>query len=84
MHDDLRLDHRGPARRVGRPVGDGIRKRGCLFTLVVGVIGAFIGGALFRAVGSDGDVKGVSLGSVSVAFIGGCVLCLLLKVLDRS
>ena len=62
----------------------GFRKRGCLFTLAVGVIGAFIGGALFRAVGSDGNVKGVSLGSVFVAFIGGCVLCLLLKVLDRS
>ena len=62
----------------------GFRKRGCLFTLVVGVIGAFIGGALFRAVGSNGNVKGVSLGSVFVAFIGGSVLCLLLKVLDRS
>lgn len=62
----------------------GLRKRGCLFTLVVGVVGAFIGGALFRAVGSDGDVKGINLGSVFVAFIGGCVLCLLLKVVDRS
>ena len=62
----------------------GFRKRGCMFTLVVGVIGAFVGGALFRAVGSNGDVKGINLGSVFVAFIGGCVLCLLLKAVDRK
>ena len=62
----------------------GFRKRGCMFTLAVGVIGAFIGGALFRVVGSDGDVKGINITSVFVAFIGGCVLCLLLNAVDRK
>ena len=61
----------------------GLQKRGCLFTLVVGVIGAFIGGALFQAVGSSGNVKGINLGSIFVAFVGGCVLCLILKALEK-
>ena len=57
----------------------GTQKRGCLFTLVVGVIGALIGGALFQAAGSRG-VSGFSWWSLFVAFIGGCVLCSVLSV----
>lgn len=57
----------------------GTQKRGCLFTLVVGVIGALVGGALFQAAGSHG-VGDFSWWSLFVAFIGGCVLCLVLSV----
>jgi uncharacterized membrane protein YeaQ/YmgE (transglycosylase-associated protein family) len=60
----------------------GFEKRGCLFTMIVGIVGAFIGGALFSFVGSK-PVMEFNVGSAFVAFIGGCVLCLVLKVFER-
>lgn len=60
----------------------GFEKRGCLFTMVVGIVGAFIGGALFSFVGSK-PVFRFNLGSAFVAFIGAAVLCLALKSLER-
>jgi uncharacterized membrane protein YeaQ/YmgE (transglycosylase-associated protein family) len=61
----------------------GFEKRGCLFTMIVGIVGAFIGGALFSFVGSKPLLK-FNVGSAFVAFIGGAVLCLILKVLERK
>ena len=60
-------------------------KRGCLGTIAVGVIGALLGGAIFRlATGSDDDLLDeLDLTSIFVAFVGACVLLLLLQVLDR-
>lgn len=60
----------------------GSEKRGCLFSVVVGIIGAFIGGALFSFVGSKPILR-FNLGSAFVAFVGASVLCLGLKVLER-
>ena len=60
----------------------GFEKRGCLFTMVVGIIGAFVGGALFSFVGSK-PVMRFNLGSAFVAFIGAAVLCLVLKGFER-
>lgn len=60
----------------------GFEKRGCLFSMVVGIVGAFIGGALFSFVGSKPILR-FNLGSAFVAFVGACVLCLGLKVLER-
>jgi uncharacterized membrane protein YeaQ/YmgE (transglycosylase-associated protein family) len=60
----------------------GTERRGCLFTLVVGVLGAIIGGVLFQAVGSRG-VADFSWWSLFVAFIGGSLLCLLIGLTDR-
>ncbi len=59
----------------------GHEKRGCAYTLVVGVLGALIGGALFNAAGSSATVTGLNLGSVFVAFVGGSALCLGLQML---
>jgi uncharacterized membrane protein YeaQ/YmgE (transglycosylase-associated protein family) len=61
----------------------GFEKRGCLFTLVIGVTGAIIGGALFQAIGEHG-IRDFSWWSLFVAFIGGCVFCLLLGFADRN
>ncbi len=61
----------------------GQERRGCLYTLVVGVLGALIGGALFNAAGTSRAVTGFNVGSVFVAFIGGCALCFILQLLDR-
>lgn len=54
--------------------------RGCIYTIVVGVLGALIGGALFSwATDSDNPVDGFNLGSIAVAFLGACLLLLVLQ-----
>jgi uncharacterized membrane protein YeaQ/YmgE (transglycosylase-associated protein family) len=61
----------------------GARKRGCLGTIAVGILGALLGGAIFRfATGDDvnafNDLDGVS---ILVAFVGACALLLVLDAL---
>ena len=61
----------------------GARKRGCLATMVVGILGALIGGALFRLASGD-DVNtfdDFDLGSIFVAFVGAVLLLLVLEAL---
>lgn len=60
----------------------GLRKRGCLFTLLVGVVGGVVGGILFNAAGSRG-MTDFSLWSILVAFAGASILCWVLGALDR-
>jgi uncharacterized membrane protein YeaQ/YmgE (transglycosylase-associated protein family) len=64
----------------------GARKRGCLGTIVIGILGAFIGGALFRlATGDEVDTfDEFDLASIFVAFVGAAALLLVLEALDRS
>lgn len=64
----------------------GARKRGCLATTIVGVLGALIGGTLFGlATGGDTDVlDDFDLGSIIVAFIGAALLLLVLEALSRE
>jgi uncharacterized membrane protein YeaQ/YmgE (transglycosylase-associated protein family) len=57
-------------------------RRGCLFSIVVGVIGAVIGGALFNAAGSRG-VGEFDLWSILVAFVGAVIFLLVLQALQR-
>jgi uncharacterized membrane protein YeaQ/YmgE (transglycosylase-associated protein family) len=53
-------------------------KRGCLGTVVVGVLGGLLGGALFSAAGEQG-IDDFSWWSILVAFIGACGLLLVLQ-----
>jgi uncharacterized membrane protein YeaQ/YmgE (transglycosylase-associated protein family) len=64
----------------------GARRRGCLVTIVVGVIGGLIGGTLFQlATDSDTDVMDdFDIGSVFVAFVGAVLLLLILEAISRS
>jgi uncharacterized membrane protein YeaQ/YmgE (transglycosylase-associated protein family) len=65
----------GLARRaVGAP------KMGCLMTIAVGVIGAFLAGAVARFVTGDeiSTFDEVDLGSIFVAFVGAAALLLVL------
>lgn len=59
----------------------GRRARGCLPRIVVGVLGAMIGGALARAAGVTGITE-FSLRSVAVATAGACLLLLVLQAID--
>jgi uncharacterized membrane protein YeaQ/YmgE (transglycosylase-associated protein family) len=68
----------GIARRVV-----GAQKRGCISTVAIGVVGAFVGGALYRAVrGPKAKVfTGFDLWSIIVATLGAVLLLLVLNAL---
>lgn len=54
----------------------GVRGSGCLFTLVIGVVGGLLGGMLFNLAGDDG-ITHFGLRSMLIAFVGASVLLLL-------
>jgi uncharacterized membrane protein YeaQ/YmgE (transglycosylase-associated protein family) len=56
---------------------------GIIGDIVVGVIGAFIGGFLFRALGLGTPFGGIA-GTIFVAFIGAVVLLLILRLIRRA
>jgi uncharacterized membrane protein YeaQ/YmgE (transglycosylase-associated protein family) len=58
----------------------GSEKRGCLATMVIGILGGLIGGALFNAAGSKGIGHG-GFFSIFVAFIGACALLFIMQAL---
>ena len=62
-------------------VATGSEKQGCLGTIVIGILGALIGGALWRlATGDDTDAfEEFQWQSVLVAFVGASALLLLLQ-----
>jgi uncharacterized membrane protein YeaQ/YmgE (transglycosylase-associated protein family) len=53
--------------------------QGLLLDIIVGIIGAFVGGLLFNALGAPG-VTGFNVWSVFVAFIGAVVLLGVLRL----
>ncbi|MFK8024450.1 MAG: GlsB/YeaQ/YmgE family stress response membrane protein [Ilumatobacter sp.] len=55
-------------------------RSGCIYTMIVGVLGALIGGALMNAVDSRG-VDEFSLRSIGVALLGAVLLLLVLQAL---
>ncbi len=56
---------------------------GILGDLIVGVIGAFVGGYIFNDFGHSG-VTGLNIGSIVVAFVGAVVFLWGLRQLSRS
>ena len=56
---------------------------GLLGDIVVGVVGAFVGGFLFRALGVGTPFGGLA-GTIFVAFIGAVVLLLCLRLIRRA
>ncbi len=53
----------------------GVRGTGCLFTMVIGIVGGLLGGILFNAAGDEG-ITSFGLRSLLVAFVGASVLLL--------
>lgn len=51
--------------------------------IIVGIIGAFVGGFLFNQFGSGEQVTGLNVPSIFVAFIGAVVLLVILKLLNK-
>ncbi len=56
---------------------------GLLLDIVIGIVGAFVGGALFSVIGVQG-VSGFNIWSVFVAFIGAVVLLGILRLFTRG
>lgn len=57
-------------------------RQGCLMDIVVGVVGAFIGGLIFSLFGGSG-VTGFNIWSILVAFIGAVILLFILNLIRR-
>ena len=64
----------------------GAHHRGCIATIAIGIIGALIGGALFRlATGDDSwAFDEFDLGSVLVALLGAILLLLVLEAVGSG
>ena len=62
-------------------IATGSEKVGCLGTIVVGILGGLIGGALFHAATGDDSsaFEDFDLGSVLVAFVGAAALLLIMQ-----
>jgi uncharacterized membrane protein YeaQ/YmgE (transglycosylase-associated protein family) len=58
-------------------------QQGCLMNIVVGIVGAVIGGALFSALGGTG-VTGFNLPSLIVATVGAVVLLWMVKAVRKG
>lgn len=56
---------------------------GLLGDIIVGVVGAFVGGFLFRALGIGSPFAGLA-GSIFIAFIGAVVLLVCLRLIRRA
>ena len=59
----------------------GRRQQGCITKIVVGVIGALIGGALDNAAGGDG-IGEFGLRSVLIAAVGATIFLFVLEAID--
>jgi uncharacterized membrane protein YeaQ/YmgE (transglycosylase-associated protein family) len=57
---------------------------GCLMNIVVGVIGAFIGGALYKLVAGENWDFNFNVTSFIVAVVGSILLLLLLRLVRRA
>ena len=56
---------------------------GILMDIVLGVVGAVVGGFLFNTFGAAG-VTGFNIWSLFVAFVGACILIALLRAVSGS
>ncbi|AKF84949.1 membrane protein [Myxococcus fulvus 124B02] len=56
---------------------------GLIGDIVVGVVGAFLGGFIFRALGAGTPFGGLA-GTIFVAFIGAVVLLLILRAIHST
>ena len=62
------------------------KRMGCLLNIIVGVIGAAVGGWVFREIiGRPKDVgPGRFLASVGVAFVGAVIVLVIMKILRKN
>ncbi len=55
---------------------------GCIYTIVIGVLGGLLGGWLYSVVtDNESPIDDFDLGSILVAFLGACLLLLVLQAI---
>jgi uncharacterized membrane protein YeaQ/YmgE (transglycosylase-associated protein family) len=54
---------------------------GLVGDIIVGIVGAFLGGLIFSALGADAPFGGLA-GTIFIAFVGAVVLLLLLRLVS--
>ena len=57
---------------------------GAIGNIVVGIVGAFIGGFLANYTGIGGEATGLNIGSIVTATVGAVVLLFLIGLIKRS
>jgi uncharacterized membrane protein YeaQ/YmgE (transglycosylase-associated protein family) len=62
--------------------GRGRRRQGCLVSIVVGVVGAALGGLLYKAVTGHDKTWDFDFASLGVAALGAIALLLVLRVVQ--
>lgn len=60
------------------------RQQGLIIDIVVGIVGALIGGFVINALGGNAGVTGLNIGSLLTAFIGAVILLALLRLASRA
>ena len=59
-------------------------QQGLLLDIVVGIVGAFVGGFVLSIIpGVSGQATGLNIPSLIVAFIGACILLAIVKAVRR-
>jgi len=56
-------------------------QQGCLTNIIVGIVGAFVGGFVFNLITGEAVVIGWSIGSFVVAVVGALILLFLLRLI---
>lgn len=56
-------------------------RMGCLLNIVVGVLGALIGGWIFRSLGIQNPPGGTILSTIVIAFVGAVIFLLMLRLI---
>jgi uncharacterized membrane protein YeaQ/YmgE (transglycosylase-associated protein family) len=57
---------------------------GLIGDIIVGVLGGLLGGWLASSVLHIGDMTGINIGSILIAFVGAVILLLLLRLIKRA
>jgi uncharacterized membrane protein YeaQ/YmgE (transglycosylase-associated protein family) len=53
---------------------------GCFTSILVGIIGSFLGGAIFNYFGGQGDISGFNFPSILVGVIGSIIFLAILNI----
>ena len=73
----------GVAGLLASFITGGLEDRGgCLFNILIGILGAFVGGFLFRLIGGV-SVTGFNLYSIIVSTIGAIIVIAILKAIRK-
>jgi uncharacterized membrane protein YeaQ/YmgE (transglycosylase-associated protein family) len=57
-------------------------RQGCIMDIILGIVGALVGGFLLSAIGMGGDMSGINIGSIITAFIGAVIVIFIWRAIS--